>query len=158
MTVEIPLTQGKVALIDDEDLALVSKYKWHAQKIVKKNVVRWYAYSGIRLSSGKQTQLQMHRLIMAAKAGQIVDHRNRDGLDCRRNNLRFCSTSQNNINRAKIGGTSKYKGVSKTPSGKWQTMFLKKYVGLFSDEIEAAKAYDAIAKQQFGEYAYLNFG
>jgi hypothetical protein len=99
----------------------------------------------------------MHRLIMQAPKGMVVDHINGNGLDNRRCNLRLCTPAQNRRNRHKhAGGRSRFLGVS--PCGdKWNARVAGRYLGLFDDEVEAAKARDRKARQLYGEHAWLNF-
>lgn len=104
----------------------------------------------------------MHRLVMGFPSGRQVDHINGDGLDNRRSNLRLASMSQQQMNRTATGwGRSGYKGVTFhgatglwmarcTKDGKCQTVYRKSVE-------EAAKAYDQLARQTFGEFARLNF-
>jgi hypothetical protein len=155
---EIPLSRGYIAIIDDEDFDLVSQYKWFAVK--NRHVV--YAYTTNKTNK-KPVFLRMHSLILNAQPGQQVDHINGNGLDNRRCNLRFASNSKNQMNRFYISGVSKYKGVSKDGRSKsrpWKAAIQKDkkryYLGTFSTEIEAAKAYNEAAKILFGEFARLN--
>jgi hypothetical protein len=101
----------------------------------------------------------MHRLFAGAP-GMDVDHINGNGLDNRRCNLRPATRSQNNMNRAKRRGVSKFKGVS-PKRGKWRA-YLKTgkkqhNLGVFESEYDAARAYDVKAKEMFGEFARVNF-
>ena len=153
----IPLTRGRLAIVDSEDFEQLSKHKWYAQKC--KN-----SFYALRNTKGSPTRTKeyMHRKIINAQEGQEIDHRNGNGLDNRRCNLRDCTRSQNNQNRHKTKGTSQYKGVSWYKNGnKWRTeimLNLKRYhLGYFNSEIEAAKSYDKKAKELFGEFALLNF-
>jgi len=118
MTVEISLTQGKVALIDDEDMELVSKHKW----CVRREPNNFYAATGVTRPSGVHTVLRMHRLIMDAPRGMDVDHINHNGLDNRRVNLRICTRTQNLRNsRKRKGCSSRFKGVAWCkPAKKWR--------------------------------------
>ena len=150
----IELTWGKYAIVDAEDCDLLSSYKWCA---VKKDQT-WYAYT--LTIEGKR--LPMHRLIMDEPKGLFVDHRDHNGLNNRKSNLRLCTQSQNNMNIRPIGKTSRYKGVC---WHKRRNKFIARiqidgkriHIGCFDDEIDAAKAYDKKAKELFGEFAYLNF-
>jgi len=148
----IPLTQGQQAIVDDEDYDLVVQYKWHA----KKGYNKFYAGRSVG-TYGKQL---MHTLITGFAQ---VDHVNGDGLDNTRANLRPATTSQNAANRQKRSGrSSKYKGVVfRKDRKKWiariQVDGRRINIGLFENEMVAAKAYDDKAIQHFGEYAVLNF-
>ena len=113
---------------------------------------------------GKPKVVWMHREIMKAGDREFCDHINHNGLDNRRANLRLATRSRNAWNRrkAKIKSRSKYKGVSWYNMGKrWnariQVNRKAKFLGIFADEIEAAKAYDRAARKCFGEFAKLNF-
>lgn len=103
----------------------------------------------------------LHRLIVGAKAGQIVDHINGDKLDCRRSNLRICDWSESNANRrGRKDSKSPYKGITQTPNRKWlaQIMKEKKFfrIGLFDNPEDAARAYDAAAVRLHGVFAKTN--
>ena len=156
---KIPLTQGKFALIDDEDFELLSQHKWFAAKLGK----TFYAARKIYCKP-KQTTRYMHRQILRPEKQKEVDHINHDGLDNRRCNLRVCTRSQNLQNqRFSRGGSSKYRGIYYSrKKNKWRAQIgikahKKTYLGYFDDEKEAAKAYDVAAKELFGEFACLNF-
>jgi len=155
----IPLSQGKYALVDNEDFKKLSKHKWCA--------IQWgNTWGAVRNSSkvnGKQRTIYMHREILGLRrGGKIqVDHKNHNGLDNRRSNLRPCTAQQNQWNYTKASGkSSKYKGVSKHKDGGWVaniTVFKKQYyLGYFKSEIEAAIAYNKMAQKHFGEFAKLN--
>lgn len=149
---EIPLTQGKVALVDEEIPETISGRVWYY------NAGNGYAFS---ITSGKTTYL--HRLIMGAGIGQQVDHINGDKLDNRRANLRLCTHAENQHNRKKNSGTSsRFKGVYwHNVTQKWQAYIRidgdLRYLGLFEQEEAAAKEYDRAAKLCFGEFARFNF-
>ena len=156
-TVEIMLTQGKVAIIDEEDMALVGGRRWYAHK----RNGSFYTATMIYRADGTRTLLSMHQLFLP-EAKQI-DHINRDGLDNRRINLRMCTPTQNQHNRGPMqGSSSKYKGVAwHKRRGKWQA-YIKigdkiRHLGVFTDELAAARAYDIAARQHFGEFARPNF-
>lgn len=148
----IPLTQGKIALVDDADYELVMRFKWSAHCIKGK----FYAVT----NSGR---LHMHRLISGVP-GRNVDHKNGDGLNNQRFNLRPSTTSQNGMNRGKQrNNTSGFKGV--TRSGKktqpWmaQIKLNRKliHLGCHKTAEAAARAYDVRASVLFGAFAVLNF-
>lgn len=149
----IPLTQGKVAIVDAKDYHWLSKYKWYATKSGQ----RFYAQ---RHKNGRN--ISMHRMIMQAPKQMVVDHIDGNGLNNRRANLRLCSIPENLRNRRSPGGTSKYKGVTfHKQRKKWRAVISSNrrhiHLGLFDDEIDAARAYDRKADELFGEFAYLNF-
>lgn len=154
MAKTIQLTKGCVTIVDDEDYEKLIRYSWFA----KKNHKKFYAQ---RRSGMKH--FQMHDEIMQPPPGFSVDHINGDSLDNRRYNLRLASQRQQCYNRKKIDNTSsRYKGVCyHIGKKKWQTNIKiygqVKYLGTFTDEIEAAKAYDAAARELFGDFARLNF-
>ena len=150
----IPLTQGKFAIVDAEDYPRLARHKW----AVSQSRYNFYACRWIH---GKK--ISMHRLILNAPHGMLVDHIDGNGLNNRKANLRLCTITQNNRNsRPYRNATSKYKGVC------WEKACRKWYakikpnrktisLGLFTDQIEAAVAYDRKAEVLFGEFAYLNF-
>jgi hypothetical protein len=153
--VEISLTQDKVALVNDEDFELVSQYNWHIAR-------NRYAVTKTSRKNAPRKDILMHRLIMRAEKGQQVDHINGNGLDNRRENLRFCTHAENQHNISYGYGKSRYKGVHWHKNReKWCSAICynskKIYLGSFSSEIEAARAYDEAAKQYFGAFAHLNF-
>jgi hypothetical protein len=154
----ILLTQGKVAIIDDEDFEKLNKYKWCANKL---NGI-WYAMR-TEYVDGKQKTIMMHRHIIDCPSEKIVDHINHDGLDNRQCNLRICSYSQNNKNnRGHKHNTSGLIGVSWFKRDKkWKAYIYKDnnyiHLGVFDDKIEAGKAVDKKAIELFGEFAVLNF-
>ncbi len=150
----IPVKGGPFAIVDAADYEMLSKYRWCA----KHTPTTCYA-----IAKPKGKDIAMHRLIMNAPTGLLVDHIDHNGLNNTRKNLRLCTYSQNMQNqKPRTGCTSKYKGV------RWQK-HCKKFragirhngkiydLGYFKDEIKAAKAYDKIAKKLFAQFAYLNF-
>jgi hypothetical protein len=150
----IPLGQGQFAIIDAPDYHKVSKYQWWVHK--RRN-------NSYAATHHNGRYLYMHRLITSAPKGLFVDHIDHNGLNNTRKNLRICTAKQNRYNcRPNKGSTSKYKGVSWVPAhGKFRVRLAYErkhhYLGCFTDEKEAARAYDKKAKQLFGEFAYLNF-
>ena len=156
---KVPLTQGKYAIIDIEDYDLVSQYKWFSS--YEKGNQSFYAKTNIKVGE-KTTIERLHRLILSAKKGEIVDHINGDTLDNRRCNLRFASAAENIRNsRRRSTNTSGFKGVWWNKQvNKWQAdikvLGKKIYLGRYDDPQDAHEAYCAAALKHYGEFA--NFG
>ncbi len=157
----IQLTRGKVALIDDEDYEAFSAFTWHA------STTGWtfYARRNIETASSPQRQrtVRMHRELVGAPRGVVVDHIDGNGLNNQRANLRVASHRQNLNNRGKnANNTSGYKGVSiNKKTGLWVAQITEESrrvnLGYFKDPASAARAYDAAARLHHGEFARLNF-
>jgi hypothetical protein len=152
--IRIPLASGGYALVDMEDAELVGQYRWRARKCA------WGTYAVAHI--GGLTSVRMHRLILSVPAGVLVDHKNHNGLDNQKNNLRRCNESQNGGNaRLNRANTSHYKGVTWDRfRNKWvaQIMINRKhiYLGRWSDPWKAAQAYNTAALATWGEYALIN--
>ena len=152
----IQLTQGFVALVDDADFERVSTHRWCANR----NRHTVYAYR----QENKRT-VYMHRFICGVTDRKVkVDHEDHNGLNCQRYNLRVATTSQNNMNQCKRsdGLSSRFKGVCwHKRYGKFQADIRlngkSKFLGMFVNELDAALAYDAAAREHFGEFALCNF-
>ena len=158
---EIPLTQGYVALVDDCDYERVSAHKWHAEPVPRLSGICVYAQRTFRLE-GKTCAIRLHRFLICPPPGLVVDHKNGDGLNNVRDNLRICSRSQNQWNRKQQNGKSQYKGVYlDLRNGKWVSQISahgqRKHLGCFCAEIDAAREYDKAAVEIFGAFAQLNF-
>lgn len=158
-TTKVPLSRGLFALIDNEDQELVLPYKWYAMGPTGKE-------HAVRKDKVTRKAVWMHRVILDAQLDQplqpplMCDHVNRNGLDNRRINLRFCLRKQNLWNQGPRPG-HKYKGIWWNEShNRWAANIsahgIKYYVGEFKTDIEAALAYNEAAKFLFGEFAYLN--
>ena len=147
----IPLGRGLFAMVDVEDYEWLSEYSWHASRRGRKV----YAIS---MERGKMAA--MHRLIMHARNGYVVDHIDGNGLNNCRSNLRVCTRRQNQANMGPRGGASQFVGVYRQRD-KWGAQIVwkgKKYtLGSYDDEVAAAKARDEKAYELHGEFAYLNF-
>jgi hypothetical protein len=155
---EIPLAVGIVALVDDEDFARVSPYKWHQDP----NRTTTYAKTKQIPGRGKTA---MHRFILDAPAHKQVDHINGNGLDNRRSNLRLCTAAENRRNRANQRiPASGYRGVAKKVEGE-SVRYVpsicvngkKRSLGSFSCPVEAARVRDDAARRIYGAFAVLNF-
>jgi hypothetical protein len=146
----IPLTQNLHALVDEADYEWLMGYKWRVARAGACGA----PYAG---RSERGHLVFMHRQIMNPPQGKVVDHKNGNSLDNRRCNLRICDRAQNAHNqRGRSGRKSRFVGVS--PHGdKWLAQVGKRYVGIFEDEMEAAKARDRKAREIYGEHAWLNF-
>lgn len=155
---EIPLTQGKVALVDDEDFELVNQFKYFTFDSRGKN----YAKTRYKEPNGPWRSFLMHRLILNPPSGAQVDHIDGDGLNNQRGNLRLCSVAENSRNRKPMYASSRYKGVSwSKEKKKWSAHIcvdgLHINLGAYVKEEDAAMVYDQAAHKSFGEFAYLNF-
>lgn len=157
---EIPLTKGRVAIVDDDDYARISSHKWY---VCETRGIALYAARKEKLTNGKRKMILMHREILDID-GEI-DHINRNGLDNRRSNLREATRQMQTQNRmGKRASSSLYKGVSltifKSGNKRWKAQYRKDgktvHIGYFGSEEEAARAYDAVARVIF-EYGTLNF-
>jgi hypothetical protein len=154
VTIEIPLSRGLVALVDDIDAAL-AVHNWHA---IPDNAT---IYAG-RHRVGSQTTVLMHREVLGSPPSH-VDHINGDGLDNRRANLRLATPSQNGGNRrARVGGSSRFKGVCWHRKQQCWSAYItvdrrRISLGSFQLEEEAARAYDQASRAGFGEFARVNF-
>ena len=136
-------------LADVEDMEILSRHRWFADK------TRTLTY--IKSSTGGR----MSRLVTSCPRDMMVDHKNRNTLDNRKQNLRICTNAQNTINR--VGTRPTYRGVHVEKRGKvlkYRAQLKTKGKGYssktFTTEIEAAKAYNEMALKYFGEFALLN--
>lgn len=155
---EIQLTQGKVALVDDEDYNSVSQLKWYA----KKDSCNFYAARNIKIN-GKRTTQRMHQFIIGSVPNSmLIDHIDGDGLNNQRFNFRICTCKQNQMNsKIRKNKNCQFKGVTFSKRDK---VFIaritidkkRKTIGRFDNELEAAIAYDKYASLYFGSFAKTN--
>jgi hypothetical protein len=151
---------GRVALVDDEDYELVSQYRWQVKQASRPGSRDDgpYAITTITHADGRRSMVYMHILIMGHTG---IDHRNGDGLDNQRGNLRAATNSQNAANQGPRAGTSRFKGVHLHRGRKWLAYICvngrQRHLGMFFREEDAARAYDAAAREAFGTFARLNF-
>lgn len=173
----IKLTQGKFAQVDDEDYDYLMQWKWYAWSDKSKTI--WYAQR-TEWTNKKFVRFKMHRVVLKLIDPKIIgDHIDNNGLNNQRNNLRIANHTENMRNRRKKNiVSSKYHGVCYytqiihktlkngtnviyTCKPKWYSQIQSNgktiSLGRYTNEIEAAKAYDAKALELFGEFANLNF-
>jgi hypothetical protein len=152
---KIKLTQGKTALVSDQDWSRVRKFKWYAVHMDK----QWYAQAALPNGRRNPPTILLHQFIRNGE--RHVDHRNCNGLDNRRRNLRSASRSQNLCNRGKTrANTSGFKGVTwSKEKQKWQAQIkfegVYKMLGRFKSKRKAAQVYARAAKRIHKEFARL---
>lgn len=156
---EIKLTQGQVALVDDEDYDYLMQWKWYAK--LDKSSNRYYVRRNGRKSDGlnKDKTISMQNQLLNTPVGMVVDHLNRDPTHNYRSNLRLCTPAQNSLNhRVNINAYSKFKGVSKNGM-RWRARICfqnkRMYLGTFDTEEQAYKAYCIASKKYHGEYGCI---
>lgn len=155
---EIDLGFGRATLIDAADAHLLANRTWRAYKSARDRT--FYARAHTSRTRKKKITLLLHRVIIGAQAGEIVDHVNGDGLDNRRCNLRLCTPFESASNRSPCARfKSKYKGVD-PHEGMWRARITSnrkpKLLGEFKTEIEAALMYNFAALIYHGDFARLN--
>lgn len=157
----IRLSNHESAIVDSEDFERLNQHLW---TVTVHNGVK-YAKRMINAGNGKRKHVYMHHEILQPREGMITDHKNRNGLDNRKNNLREVTFSQNLQNSKLRGGKSQYRGVFLNPRLKSKPWFSKigigngkkVYLGSFASEKQAAMAYDLAARKYYGENAAVNF-
>jgi len=152
---KVLLSNGGFAIVDEEDYDRIKHLPWHQHK--------GYAVYSTTHAGGKRESGRLHRIIMNAPKGVLVDHKDGNRLDCRKDNLRLCDDLGNARNAAKRkDNTSGFKGVTlHKDTGKWQASIqintgIPKYLGLFKTPEEAAAVYDAACLKYHGEFAKPN--
>lgn len=155
----IPLTQGKVAIVDDDAPAWIFEVKWCASRSGK----RWYAVRNI-VKEGSHAMQKLHRVIMNARPGEDVDHKYGDGLDNRKENLRITTRAENmrGFSRRHPNNISGFRGVTwYARYEKWEAKLMhdgcRLHVGYYDDRTEAAKARDAKARELGWPEQGMNF-
>lgn len=159
----VPLTMGYFAIVDDEDIEVLAKYNWQAYVDKKSPTKTVYAYR--RAPRPKRGRIWMHRVLLSAPDGVKVDHRDGNGLNNRRSNIRTASDSQNLCNGAiRSDNTSGFKGVHFLAGARKKQWEARIHVGgkpvclgTFETLEQAGLAYDVAAVKHFGEFARLNF-
>lgn len=152
---KIELTQNKYVLVDDEDFEELNLHKWCVINI--KNT--FYACRSLWIKTEKRRKMvYMHRFIMNCPDDKLIDHKDGNGLNNQKENLRICTRSQNGGNsKIRKDNTSGIKGVRfKKHSNKWVANIKInnkiKFLGSFTDINDAKKAYDKAAKKHFRQF------
>ena len=147
----IQLTQGQFVMVDDDMFEDLNRYKWFAN---------WHynsfrAVRRVRIN-GKKTMILMYRVIMNAQKGDVIDHINGNSLDEQKSNLRFCTSSQNNMNRKTNSNNSTgYKGITPNGKGFRAQIYLggkKICLGTRSTPEEAHQLYIEASKKYHGDF------
>jgi hypothetical protein len=153
---EIVLNNSKIAIVSDHRFSELNQWHWHAYK--DHNV--WYAVRHTYLPNGKRTTIRMHQQIMGSLPdGELIDHRDSNGLNNQDDNLRICSSRQNSQNKRKSRTSrSKYKGIYfDKEMQKWRARISYEgkriNLGYFFSEKEAAQAYNEAAIKFYGDFA-----
>lgn len=163
----IELTKGQVAIVDDEDFERVAQWRWQCVTCPDGLMyARRSQYLGGGASNCKLADIRMHHLILPQKSGFVVDHKNGNGLDNRRENIRYATSGQNRANsKTNKNSQTGIKGVSYRPKFKrpWVAAIAsgdgpgkKKHLGYFNTPEEASAAYVLAAKERFGEFTRSN--
>jgi hypothetical protein len=151
--VELPLTNGGLALIDAQDTQRVDRFAWYLAH-------RGYVQTVCRVA-GTLRIIRLHQLLLDFPKS-MIDHRDRNKLNNCRANLRHCTNSQNQANRVAMPHSSVFKGVTvQARTGRFESQIWHNnkriYLGTFDSEVDAALAYDREALRRFGEFSCLNF-
>jgi hypothetical protein len=158
-SVRLKMPCGREVLLDRSDLERVSELKWSLTWNAKHGFTPIPYVQATDYRGGKGKKVYLHRLVMDAKPGQVIDHIDGNTLDNRRRNLRVATRSQNAQNRRAVG-RSGYLGVEVHEGGfvaRTQHKGVRHYIGLFKTAEDAARAYDKKALELHGDGARLNF-
>lgn len=160
-TMQIPLSKGYEATIDIADWDKVRKYKWHVSISKNKNSIKHYASANVKVD-GVWKQMYMHRYLLDVQKGIVCDHKDGNGLNNTRANIRLATVAQNNQNHSRKRGKLGYMGVYvRKDSGNFRVHISvkgkRKNYGTYPTAWEAALARDNLVKQLHGDFAVLNF-
>jgi len=153
----VPLTRGYEAIVDIEDAGMASGYNWYVM-FCGENLV--YAARNERVT-GKRKTILMHRVVANPSEKQVVDHRDHNGLNNRKSNLRVCSHTENIRNsRKRLDNTSGYRGVCWNKKlRKWQAEINVNgeviYLGTFKDIEKAYQAYCKASRRYHKDYSNI---
>lgn len=157
---EWKMNHGQTVIVDAEDYEpLNNMARWYAKR---HQSGKYYVMGYRKGESGKYDHFSMHRVLMNAPSDKYVDHKNGITTDNRKSNLRICTNAQNQWNRGiSSRSTSGYKGVVwHKRHGKYMATMRhlgkNHFLGYHETAIEAAKAYDNLAKALHGEFAVMN--
>ena len=147
MAIEIQLSRGYVAVIDDCDADLL-EMKWHP-RVNKKSSTVYVSHS-----TGMLHQIIFERMTGKRLRGnlKVIDHVNRNGLDNRRENLRLATNGQNIVNREHKPGRSGHRGARQSPNGRWVAKISATHLGTFDTIEEAIATYQKAAKERWGDF------
>ncbi len=154
----VPLTQGHVAIVDAADYPMVIRKQWSV-----KPAEGGLLYAACSVPNGKTTTtMTLHRFILEASDGELIDHQNSNGLDNRKSNIRLATPLENSRNSRKLRkAPSRFKGVSRdSKSAQWRAQIRfkgkQRHLALCDSEEDAATYYDVAAQILFGPFAYTN--
>jgi len=155
---EIRLSRGYLAIVDDDMFGVLSSQPWYPSPMTRGRG-KVYAVGSSEIN-GRRSTVYMHRIVIGALPGQIVDHIDGNPLNNQRSNLRFASATLNTVNSRKQPGRSGFRGVylhhaRYVAEAGFEGRRYRR-VG-FDDPADAARAYDEMAKHLFGDFAQLNF-
>lgn len=149
-------TINNCILISDEDFDKVSAFNW---RIKVERCGNQYAETWIKSDTGKHKRLFMHHLILGRKDGFVTDHKDGNGLNNQRSNLRFATPQQNVFNRRTFSNTG-LKGITRLKSGRFRAQICvngkRIHLGYFGSLTKASEFYNTKAKEYHGKFAYLN--
>lgn len=162
---QIKLTQGKYAIVDDEDFAWLNQWKWFVVECSNKFYAGRHQWIGVINKKKVSKRIYMHREVLQAKKGSEIDHKDGNSLNNQKLNLRIATRSQNAMNRGKqINNKTGFKGVTLLKDQPRNKKYLSTIrinqrnicLGVFLTKEDAAQTYNEAAKKYFGEFAYLN--